>query len=395
MSAKIFDQIVAGGGDDFMTVRHIVLKGAQSEIGATLAQIAHDELGVRKTAWTDPVMTRAQKIFLARNWPQHFERTKAVAQAFSASIADDSIDFSFLAYDLGIPGCSCVYYPASTTGDGHNILSRNFDYTTGGPADMKLAGGAFSHLESTSLPYCSRPFLVETHPDQGYSTLGMCAFDLLGCLTDGINSKGLSVALLNDVETAEGSSYEPMGMNGVGLNESQVPKFLLETCADADEALMALLTTKQCYVSSPAHYLVGDQSGRGFVWQYTPQRNKPQIIDNGQKPITVTNHQLLKHGPVTADGSGSSLDRLQVLNDAIAKRQEKFSRNDIRTINGQVQALTAAGEGQYASSRRPTRTLWYGCYDLDARTIELDYYLGEAGGLVRRSEPRLFRLVAD
>ena len=42
---------------------------------------------------------------------------------------------------------------------------------------------------------CSRPYVVELYPDSGYATLAVVCFDLMG-VVDGINSEGLTIALL-------------------------------------------------------------------------------------------------------------------------------------------------------------------------------------------------------
>lgn len=391
---------VVGEPDSFMTVRHLYIKGTNFEIGRQLAILARDELSVRKMAWTDPLMTRAQKKFMEQNWPAHFARMQAAADVFGCDLDDDSIDFSFLAYDWGVPGCSCVFYPAASTMDGHNILSRNFDFTTSNHVDFPIG---FSTIDvpidaksaAAKRPYAGRPFVMETHPDGGYATLGMCAFDLLGSLTDGMNSEGLAVALLNDSETMSGASFEPFGKNGVGLNETQVPRFLLENCADVEEAIIALLTTKQYYINGPCHYLVCDRSGRAFVWEYSSVRNKHHIMDCGDKPLAVTNHLL--HSKVSGDLEilENSVGRLSRLNEMINRTDGRFTRDRIREINKCVEATDSIGRGQYVSATHPARTLWYGFYDLDALTVEFNYYLNDNNGISRQPLNHFFHLDTD
>ena len=73
----------------------------------------------------------------------------------------------------------------------------------------------------------------------------------------------------------------------------------LEACsafgATAEEALIALMTTKQYYIAGPCHYLVGDSSGRGFVWEYSSIRNRHHVIECPGVPLPVTNHLLHEH----------------------------------------------------------------------------------------------------
>lgn len=400
MTLDCRDRVVAGGDGDFMAVRHLRMRGTQHDIGRHLARIARDELGVRKLAWTDPFVTRTQRQFLRRNWPAHMARVAGAAAGFGADAEDDRLDFSFLAYDMGVPGCSCVFYPASLTADGHSVLSRNFDYTTGGYGDLPIGNSRLDHLvqqygAAADRPYVGRPFLLETYPDVGYATLGMCAFDLLGMLTDGVNSEGLAVALLNDGETLNGPLWEPLATHGVGLSEGQVPRFLLETCATAEEALMALLATKQYYVTGPCHYLVGDRTGRAFVWEYSSVRNRHHVIEAAGAPLPVTNHLLHEHQPLNPDSTQDSMRRLGILRDGIDATQGGFSRERIRGVNRAAHATLAVGEGQYQSATHPTRTLWQAQYDLDAAGVDIDFYLGESEGAFRRSPVLSFQLERD
>ena len=77
------------------------------------------------------------------------------------------------------------------------------------------------------------------------------AFDMLSGTLDGINSEGLTVAIMADEEAIGqlGPRLErhPYAPRVVGLHELQVMRFLLDVCATAGEAEEALLTLKQYY----------------------------------------------------------------------------------------------------------------------------------------------------
>ena len=61
-------------------------------------------------------------------------------------------------------------------------------------------------------------------------------------------------------------------------------------------------------------------------------------------------------------------------------------------IGRSVAARAPAGEGQYASTSL-ARTLWHALYDLEARSMDIEFYLGEdAGGAIRMSAPVTVRL---
>ncbi|MFC7049460.1 C45 family peptidase [Emcibacter nanhaiensis] len=394
------DEVIAGGPDKFLEVRKITLRGSQVDIGAYLAKLARDELGVRKVPWTDPTATRIQRQFLKTHWPEHYARMQGVAEALGEDLEDDDLDFSFLVYQSGIPGCSCVYYPGTVTATGQGLFARNFDFTTGGYADLPLClpdseyGQAHTAYGDAGLPYLSRPFLFELHPDTGHSMLFMCAYDLLGGCTDGINSEGLTVALLNDNETAASDIFEPLGRNGVGLSEGQVCRFLLETCATVDDAIYALRTMPHYYMSGPCHYLIADASGNAFVWEYSAICNHGHVIPcDGRAPLAVTNHLLHEHKvrtpPEIMENSVTRLDRLQK---EISMAPSPLTAEKIREINRCVQARELPGQGQYITTDFPGRTLWFCLYAPGKRALEIDFYLEENEGDIRRSDILSFNL---
>lgn len=53
------------------------------------------------------------------------------------------------------------------------------------------------------------PYLFEIYPESGYATLFMSCFDLMSGAFDGVNSAGLTVALLADLDPREAGSLEP------------------------------------------------------------------------------------------------------------------------------------------------------------------------------------------
>lgn len=55
----------------------------------------------------------------------------------------------------------------------------------------------------------------------------------------------------------------------IGLHELQLVRLLLDTCATAHEACVALLATKDLYTFAPLQYLVADRTG-GRLFRKTP-----------------------------------------------------------------------------------------------------------------------------
>jgi len=265
-------------------VRHVVLRGSNFDIGKKIGEIAIKD-GTPLTPSDDHIMNRAKREYMAKNYPILFERMKGVAASYGLDIEDNSYDFTGLfQQQMAAPGCSVTFYPASTTENGHNILSRNYDFTTGDITGRKPQKGRLAMM--------ARPILFEIHPDQGYSSLSLCAFEYLGGVLDGVNSEGLVVAILAEEESGKNVGREPG--NEVGMHELMGMRFLLDNCKNVEEAKEALLSLKHYYSFIPCHYIVGDRSGKSFIFEFSPTRNRNYIID-GDGPQCVTNHLVYHH----------------------------------------------------------------------------------------------------
>lgn len=211
-----------------------MLRGLPEDIGSALAQIAFRDLGVRMDPWAEPDATRDHLSWLERNWPTQRGRAHGVASALALDPTDLSIEPSCLYYDWAVPGCSNVFWPATSTSDGRAVLSRNYDFTTGTVHEPMGVPSPAGTRAATS-----RPFIIETYPtgpSAGYATLLLSSYELLGGATDGVNSEGLSVALMATVESLRGGGPQPTFANQAGLNEIQLVRFLLEQAATAEQA---------------------------------------------------------------------------------------------------------------------------------------------------------------
>jgi len=359
-----------------MEVVHLVLTGTNREIGAALATVARDRHGVAPARGGDPRVTRGRRRWYHREWPAHYERMRGVADVSGVDVHDDAVELGLLPYLGGPPACSVAWLPPAATASGHATLSRNFDFPTGTLTEI-LGGEA----QPGELPMTARPYVIETRPsDGGPACLFLCAYELLGGCIDGVNEEGLVVALLADDES---TGTDPTLAPAVGLNEIQLLRFLLETCATTEEARDALLATKQHWMFLACHYLVADASGDSFVWERTA--NREHLVEGGGGVQVVTNHPL--HGRSLDDlpadqGPSSTYDRARRLTAAVAGRT--LSTEEIRAAHACVHRDDPAST---------TRTLWHGIYDAADRSLEISFYLGDdpAGGS-RRSPYRRFAL---
>jgi hypothetical protein len=358
-----------------MEVGHLVLSGTNREIGAALATMARDRHGVVPARGGDPLVTRARRRWYQSEWPAHYERMRGVADVGGLDVGDDGVELGLLAY-LGapVPGCSVAWLPAPAVASGHPTLSRNYDFPTG--TLTELLGG---QAQPGELAMTARPYLMETRPtDGGPACLFLSAYELLGGCIDGVNSEGLVVALLAD-DTSTGT--DPTLAPAVGLNEIQLLRFVLETCATTAEAREALLAAKQHWMFLACHFLIGDAGGDSFVWERTA--NREHIVEGVGGVQIVTNHLLNGRRSVddlpAEDGPSSTYARARRLTAALDGASGPLSVDGVKSAHACVVRDDPAS---------PARTLWHGVYDAVDASLEVSFYLGEG----RRSPYRRFAL---
>lgn len=363
------EEQVAGSPEDFMIVRHVRLRGTNRDIGRKLGEIARQRHHSELEPLT-PVMFRARRDFFQRNYPIHFSRSVGATEAFGLDIASTTLDVFAVYLNIDFaPGCSTVYYPPSRTLSGHATLSRNYDFTTATFSELTRRPGIPGARAFTSDVY-----VVEVYPEEGYASLYITCYDLLGGAMDGVNAQGLTVALLAD---NIGSLQEPTGTQA-GLDVLQVPRFLLDTCATVDDAKSALLAAKQYYSLIPSHFIIGDRSGRSFIWEYSRAHNKEYITESSDRPQIITNHPVHRYKSLDDmpkdEDPRSSYERMRRLHDRIAEAKEKLSPDWMKETNRCVAATVETPSPRGASV---SRTLWHALYDAVDKSLQVDFYLGD------------------
>jgi hypothetical protein len=374
-------EIIAGESADFMTVSHVVASGSQVEIGRALAEQAR-----RVYDWTpapaDPVKARARRAWFARHWPQHLARMRGAADVLGVDLEADEVHLDGL---TGLPGgsaCSASYYPPAATADGRAVLGRNYDFFT------TSATALFALMSGTPVPagdepaMSARPHVLTSVPDDGPATTLITMNELDSCM-EGINEHGLAVALL--IADAESVSEPVDAGPQVGLASGQLPRFLLDTCASAAEALDALLGAKQYDLGAPLHYLVADASGDAFVWERGPGGDE-HAVRSDAGALCVTNHPVYRH----SDPADLPADNVETL--LTYQRYRTLSaRSAGAGLSGERmrEALDAVRCDASTEVPYPIRTLWRTVFDLDRTTMSTHFYLGDAPDGAPRYSPEL------
>jgi hypothetical protein len=382
----------------FMTVRYLVMRGPNFEIGRKLGEIAMNRHGITRDHLLslDPVVTSGRKRYFELNYPIHLERSRGAAYALGIDPADHAYDPTALPYNQEMPsetsplGCSVVYYPPATTKNGHGLLSRNFDFPKGTLAEVLGIGDS---EERDTRPMMADPYVIELYPeDSGYASLCLFSFDLLSGVLDGINSEGLAVSVNGD-EVAMSRGSEP-NVRGVGLNELQGMRLLLDTCATVEEAKQTLLCNKHFYSFMPCHYVIADRHGKAFVYEPSLARNNEYFIEATDNPMIVTNHPLYVYqsiaefpeetGPLEA--GTSSFERYMRLVDLITDAEKPYTIDTLKEINAGVSVSSVVSwvsedkRQEYGAATGMSRTLWHCVYDCVARSLDIKFYLGDQPG---------------
>ena len=362
-------RIIAGGPEDFMEVHHLLLRGSNYEIGKKLAQIAHECHGSGPIPYADQRRTRSQLRYFEKYYPIHVERMRGAAAAFGQSLNNYGLNFAGLYHGFGRPGCTVIYYPPDATVNGHGVLSRNFDFPIGTFNSTKAPEG--------QLPACARPNLIEMYPDKGYASLVMCCFDLLGGAIDGINSEGLAIGVLADGEVIQERGVDRAPGPQAGFNEIQIVRYLLDTCADTEEAMDALLEAKLYYNMVPNHYIIADRHGRAFVWENSHTMHYGHVIPAGGSPLVTTNFMLHRHPDLSAlpkeEHRLGHFNRFRDIRMRLKEHDGKFDRAFIIDTSRCVARTTPPPPDPHV----PNRTLWHALYYPEQRRLEIDFYLGE------------------
>ena len=386
-------QLRVGNDETYATIWEWRLRGTNREIGRALGSYARDQVGTAPRPCSDIARTRAQRRFFETRFRPLYGRMIGVADAFGLSAEEPMHDLSTLWYDVQLPGCSAGFVPRQRTEDGHSYVLRNMDL------GVDLTG-------EVAHPSASRILAVAMTPDEGYASLAVVVFDLMGAM-DGINEKGLVVIcnshgdyrLSGSFRPEPAYSYDPVRQPAPGLNELQVVRFLLDMCADTDEATEALLSLRTYYMFTPSLYLVADARGRSVAFEKSPSGNRIIPTQRHGKPLVMTNFALSRFDSTDELPEGDGLEqgyvykRYRTVKRAL-EAQQPIPRAQLAGIARDASFDVLCGP-RAQSDLHPVRTVYTSIYDIESRAMELSCYLGEAEAGTLHSNAIRLGLAAD
>lgn len=274
--ARVREELLLGGPDAPVVLRHVVVAGSNTEVGRAVAELAIERYGLSAEALlSDGRYVRARRAYFQRTYPIHWQRMRGVAAAFGLQAEDDRFDFSilpvrpFAEVGQGLP-CAATYRPPWTNDTGHGLLSQSCEVR-----------GARPEL-----------YVMEWYGTRsGHASIALHAFDLLSGTLQGVNRAGLIVSTVAgdaiDDRGARRSRAERGLACAVGLHELQLMRFVLDTCTTVDEAQAALLGARDFWIFAPARYLIADSSGRSFAYESPLGHGIQCLVDAEAEPQTI------------------------------------------------------------------------------------------------------------
>lgn len=332
----IFEKKLVTSFKDSMHLHHIITHGTNETIGYKLGRLARDYHKINKNDQVHSKSFAEHYGYLRETYPEHFARMAGFARAYGQSLTKSNTDFSFFGYPLGDIACSAVYYPPATTSSGRGYISRNLDFSI--PKDFENPRPAFPFKHT---------YLLEMYPESCYPSISMFCFEVFGLALEGINSEGLCVIHLADADTRIDHPEMASGKTMKGFNEFLPIQYLLDRCADAQEALQALKQIEHYHLAVPVHLLVADRGGNSFIFEYAPDgSHKVFIQGRPDTPLKVTNFQINRLSDpsmikvLESRAALNGLDRYRELEQRLDQVKFPISEQQIHNTNTSVYVHT-------------------------------------------------------
>jgi hypothetical protein len=155
-------------------------------------------------------------------------------------------------------------------------------------------------------------------------------------------------------------------------------RHLLDTCADVEEAKIAMLQNRIYDVAQGIHYLVADRHGNSFIFEVNHLDQQAYITDNEGKVQVMTNSPVWalpppEEVPKEFADEYDSLYRYQVLQNLVNGHKGKYTFSFMVKANEKVFPRKATHSlGGPAMTLRP---VWQVVYDQKAVAMKIRFWL--------------------
>ncbi|MDF2883104.1 MAG: choloylglycine hydrolase [Clostridiaceae bacterium] len=234
---------------------------------------------------------------------------------------------------INVTGAGCTAF-VTKSDKGDTILARNFDFTyspslqvwtnpKNGYASISTVNLSFAGYSKGNLP----------------TPMGMNSFLTLAAPYlpfDGMNEKGVSMALLSVPEAHGGSSK-----NKITINTTTAIRLVLDKAATVDEAV-ELLSKYNIYFSGDVkcHYLIADATGKSVIVEFWD--GGLQVV-KADKSYQIASNFIAYKGLNIGEGY-DEFDRYDAVKVAIEKNQGKLTTQQTIDLLTQVGVHGPSGE---------------------------------------------------
>ncbi len=167
-----------------------------------------------------------------------------------------------LPVDLGVTGGGCTAFMAGTS-DGDVIFGRNFDFEYAPSLQVFTSPDeGYASVSTVDLSYAG--YSSNNLPAEGISVNGFLTLIAPYLPFDGMNEKGVSIAILSVPE-----AQQPQDDDKVTLNTTTTVRLVLDKAGSVDEAVN-LLRQYNLYFSADekCHFLIADSTGASVIVEY-------------------------------------------------------------------------------------------------------------------------------
>lgn len=215
-----------------------------------------------------------------------------------------------LPIDLGITGDGCTAF-VTRNPEGELLFGRNFDFDYAPSLQVFTdPDDGYASVSTVNLTYAG--YSSDRLPEGGLSAKGFLMLAAPYLPFDGMNEKGVSIALLAVPEAQPPQSHEK-----ITLNTTTAIRLVLDKAASVEEAV-DLLNQYNIYFSAdvPCHYLIADSTGASVLVEYWDGALNTVIPD--------TNYQIASNF-IAFDGLnlGKGLSEFERYNAVKASIEEK------------------------------------------------------------------------
>ena len=323
-------------------MNEVTLRGSYHEMGRQIGRALRESgtslpsLNREQHDVVDALVRRVESLI-----PELFAEMRGLAEA--GGYETESVYFYSLCIGI-VPSCTVVATSGQHTASGRPVFGRNYD----------------SGLESAEFT------LYRTYPTGAYCHIG-CAYDLLIGREDGINEKGLAIA----VTGVQGKTTARPGL------WDHIPvRAVLDRCSTVEEAVGLLESLPHLWTKN---FLIADSTGGLAIVEAAQARVEIRRMPDGF--AAITNHFVspqMKHLCNMEQVPGNSADRLRNATSWFETR--RAADEHPIDCNALKMLLSSTQSGVRSEVDATFQTVWSWVAELGYRQFDLCDRLPEVAG---------------